>query len=236
MWYAILSQVALSEVVRRLFLCECRRHMQRRASPTSNWCTCTSFIGRFSCLLVSMSFRWDTCFCHLYICIKTESSSNCIQLFLICININNVYWTYQKWNIEHLNSFWPLHTHAYTFILFIFLMYFFNVFLRLIISVIILIAHSVLGHLYSSSKGAMLWNHMECHHCFREDYIHSKTEQKAEFPYTSCLPRMSTHFRLLSQHVSEWGVYYDWGASTDTSLSPKDYGFILVFTLGCIFC
>ena len=36
----------------------------------------------------------------------------CIQLFLICLNINNVYWTYQRWNIEHLKSFWSLHTHC----------------------------------------------------------------------------------------------------------------------------
>ena len=39
----------------------------------------------------------------------------------------------------------------------------------------------------------------------------------------------------LSHYVSESCVYYDLGTSTDTSLSPKVYGFTLVFTLGVVY-
>lgn len=41
-------------------------------------------------------------------------------------------------------------------------------------------------------------------------------------------------FSPLPHYVSEWCVYYDLGTSTDTSLSPKVYGFTLVFTLGVV--
>ena len=75
-WCVIVSQVALSEAVRRLFFCECRRHVKRRASPASAWSTCASSTGQCSYLFISMSFRWDM-FCHLYISAKTESLAYC---------------------------------------------------------------------------------------------------------------------------------------------------------------
>ena len=71
-WCVIVSQVALSEAVRRLLLCECRRHVQRTASPASAWSSCASSTGQCSYLFISMSFQWDM-FCYLYISAKTES-------------------------------------------------------------------------------------------------------------------------------------------------------------------